>query len=103
MRLIGDYHRPERASVPLEPRGATGCSCTEAPRGVLFHRYRLDSQGTISDAKIVPPTSQNQTISESDLARLVGQNLDLPVQELTRRCEQIVATTTLAFRVPPIS
>ena len=31
-----------------------------ANRGLLFHRYVIDADGTIQDAQIVPPTSQNQ-------------------------------------------
>ena len=46
---------------------ASGYACTEAPRGMLYHRYRLDAEGTIVDAKIVPPTSQNQPSIEEDL------------------------------------
>ena len=50
-----------RASgVEAVPGPGLGHGCTEAPRGILYHRYRLDDRGVIADAKIVPPTSQNQ-------------------------------------------
>ena len=54
------------------PRAAVGYGVSEAPRGLLYHRYRLDEQGTILDAKIVPPTSQNQLAIEDDLRSVVG-------------------------------
>jgi coenzyme F420-reducing hydrogenase alpha subunit len=76
--------------VPVEPAEVTGRACTEAPRGMLYHRYRVDADGTILDAKIVPPTSQNQKSIEADLARLVEANLDLPQDQLTWRCEQAI-------------
>ena len=60
LRLIEGYEPPERPFVPAEPRAGTGYGCTEATRGMLYHRYRLDEQGLILEACIVPPTSQNQ-------------------------------------------
>ena len=38
---------------------------------MLYHRYRLDEEGTVLDAKIVPPTSQNQRTIEEDLRGVV--------------------------------
>ena len=69
---------------------ATGYACTEAPRGLLYHRYRLDADGTILDAKIVPPTSQNQKAIEEDLEGVVRRWLDLADEELAHRCEQTI-------------
>lgn len=68
----------------------TGYSCTEAPRGILYHRYDLDSDGLILDAKIVPPTSQNQRTIEEDLRVFVSERLDLPTEQLKAQCEQAV-------------
>jgi coenzyme F420-reducing hydrogenase alpha subunit len=44
----------------------------------------------ISDAKIVPPTSQNQKTIENDLRDFVTKNLALPKEELTWKCEQTI-------------
>lgn len=88
--IINNYEPPEKASVPIQLRGGIGYGCTEAPRGVLYHRYRLDAAGTILDAKIVPPTSQNQKIIEDDLRRFVEMNFALSEEQLTLRCEQAI-------------
>ena len=64
--------------------------CTEAPRGICYHRYRIDREGSILDAKIVPPTSQNQKSVEDDLRQFVKDRLDLPQDELTWQCEQAI-------------
>ena len=72
MRIIDAYEEPDRPAVEVPPRAGTGYGWTEAPRGMLWHRYRLDDEGTILDAKIVPPTSQNQRTIEEDLRALVG-------------------------------
>ena len=90
LRIIASYERPEHAAVPAEAREASGCGCTEAPRGMLFHRYRLSADGTIADAKIVPPTSQNQKAIENDLGRFVERHLQLSKAALTLKCEQAV-------------
>lgn len=90
LRIIDAYEPPERPFVDVRPQAGTGCGCTEAPRGMLYHRYRIDGEGVIAEAKIVPPTSQNQQTIEEDLRRFVPAHLDLPREELTRRCEQAV-------------
>ncbi len=90
LRLIAEYEMPDRPSVEVQPRAATGHGCTEAPRGILYHAYRVDERGLILDAKIVPPTSQNQKTIEEDLWRLVASGLDLPQEKLTHQCEQAI-------------
>ncbi|MBM4276087.1 MAG: Ni/Fe hydrogenase subunit alpha [Deltaproteobacteria bacterium] len=90
LSIIEAYEMPEEPAVPLEPRAGVGYGCTEAPRGILYHRYEIDDQGLIVKAKIVPPTAQNQKMMESDLYNYVGRHLDLPDEKLTWQCEQIV-------------
>ena len=90
LRIIDAYEAPEQSAMDVRPRTATGYGCTEAPRGILYHRYRIDGQGVILDAKIVPPTSQNQKIIESDLWKFVPKYLDLPADKLTWQCEQAI-------------
>jgi sulfhydrogenase subunit alpha len=90
LRLIDDYREPDRPAAPVEPREGVGYGCTEAPRGILHHRYRLDERGLITDARIVPPTSQNQGQIEDDLRRFVEPRLDLPAEQLTHHCEQAI-------------
>jgi len=90
LRIIEDYERPASPFIEAPPRLATTYGATEAPRGLLFHRYKIDDDGIIQDARIVPPTSQNQKIVESDLAEFVEKNLDLPQDKLTWKCEQVI-------------
>ena len=90
LRLIAEYEEPDAPAVELEPRAGVGYGCTEAPRGTLYHRYELDGDGTILDAKIVPPTSQNQRTIEEDLRGVVERSLDVPDDELALLCEQTI-------------
>ena len=88
--LIDGYEEPDRPAVPVEPRAGVGHGVTEAPRGVLYHRYELDEAGTILDARIVPPTSQNQPTIEHDLFHVVEHDGHLADEELQWRCEQAI-------------
>ena len=90
LRIIENYEMPDQPAVPIEPRAATGHACTEAPRGILYHRYQLDDEGLIGDAQIVPPTSQNQKTIEDDLYAFVPPHLHLSKEDLTWQCEQAI-------------
>ncbi len=90
LRIIDRYERPARPAVEVEPRAGVGAACTEAPRGLLYHRYELDDEGLVVDAQIVPPTSQNQPTIEHDLWHLVEDHLDLDHDRLRDRCEQAI-------------
>ena len=90
LRIIDSYTGAPAPYVEVPARAGTGYGATEAPRGMLYHRYTLDADGRILDAKIVPPTSQNQTSIEADLRAFVQARLDLDDDELTRQCEQAI-------------
>ncbi|MFW6203727.1 MAG: Ni/Fe hydrogenase subunit alpha [Actinomycetota bacterium] len=90
LRLLDIYERPDPPAVDVPGVPGTGHGATEAPRGVLYHRYDLGEDGVIRAAKIVPPTSQNQAQIEDDLRRFVEPRLHLDVHELTHRCEQAI-------------
>ncbi len=90
LRLIDLYEQPEESAVSVEPRAASGQWATEAPRGLLYHRYDIAADGGIRQAKIVPPTSQNQRSIEDDLRDLIAANLALDDDALRGRCEQTI-------------
>jgi sulfhydrogenase subunit alpha len=90
LRLIGAYDPPDRPAVEVVPRRAAGCGVSEAPRGVCWHRYEIDDDGTILAARIVPPTSQNQLAIEQDLRAVVERHAGLDDDALRHRCEQAI-------------
>ncbi len=90
LRIIDGYEPPVRPFLPGAPRAGAGFGATEAPRGLLYHRYALDSEGIVTAARIVPPTSQNQAAIEDDLRRFVQGRLHLGDHELTHACEQAI-------------
>ncbi|MCB0034125.1 MAG: Ni/Fe hydrogenase subunit alpha, partial [Anaerolineales bacterium] len=90
LRIVHAYQPPARPFVEIQPRASTGFGCTEAPRGICFHSYKMDDQGLIQQAQIVPPTSQNQLTMESDLRNFVAPRLHLPDDQLQWQCEQAI-------------
>ncbi|WP_078084376.1 Ni/Fe hydrogenase subunit alpha [Microbulbifer mangrovi] len=90
LRIIDNYQQPQSPYLDTTPRPSTGYAVTEAPRGLLFHRYGLDASGKINDAKIVAPTSQNQKTIEEDLRLLLPQYMHLAEGDLQARCEQAI-------------
>ncbi|MEN6601839.1 MAG: Ni/Fe hydrogenase subunit alpha [Bryobacteraceae bacterium] len=90
LRLIAEYEPPPAPRAEFNYRAGTGQAATEAPRGLLYHRYIVDEQGIITGAKIVPPTSQNQKRIEDDLWRFVPQLAGQPIDRMTWACEQAI-------------
>jgi sulfhydrogenase subunit alpha len=90
LRVIATYEPPDLASVGIEPRPGTGFGCTEAPRGICWHRYDFDAEGTVRVARIVPPTSQNQQSIEADLLAVASSLVDQPDDVIRDRCEQTI-------------
>ncbi|MGW6316486.1 Ni/Fe hydrogenase subunit alpha [Streptomyces sp. NPDC055099] len=93
LRIIETCEPPRRPYTDVPPVAGTGHGATEAPRGLLYHRYLLDAEGTVADARMVPPTAQNQGAIEEDLRRtaqtaITEQGLD--DAELKRLCERTI-------------
>jgi len=90
LRIAQSYEEPDASCVALTPRAGTGHGCTEAPRGICYHRYKIDADGLIENATIVPPTAQNQKQIEVDLRGVVERNMTLADEKLKWRCEQTI-------------
>lgn len=90
VEIVDAYTPPADASTGWEPRPGVAAWSTEAPRGLLFHRYEVDASGLVATAQIVPPTSQNQGRIEDDLVAFAPTLRDASDTELTHRLEQLV-------------
>jgi coenzyme F420-reducing hydrogenase alpha subunit len=89
--IMEHYRLPSQAHVELSPNAGIGYGCTEAPRGILWHRYEIDGQGNVLQATIVPPTSQNQARIEQDMqSSLMAFGLDHDDDALRQRCETVI-------------
>lgn len=90
LRIIEDYERPARPFVDVPVCAGGGHGVSEAPRGLLYHRYEIGDDGLVSAATMVPPTAQNQAAIEYEMAHLVAGNLALDDAELTSLCERSI-------------
>jgi coenzyme F420-reducing hydrogenase alpha subunit len=90
LRVIREYEPPPAPRVEASNRAGVGQAITEAPRGILYHRYALDEKGMIVTAKIIPPTSQNQKRIEDDLREYAPRLVAWPLDEATWKCEQAI-------------
>jgi coenzyme F420-reducing hydrogenase alpha subunit len=88
--IVEAYEPPAEPFTSWEPRPGVAAWSTEAPRGVLFHRYETDADGHVTRARIVPPTAQNQAYIEDDLRAFVPSVIDLSESEATARLEALI-------------
>jgi coenzyme F420-reducing hydrogenase alpha subunit len=90
LRIAQNYELPDRPCVDLDVKAGEGHAMTEAPRGGLYHRYKIDDEGLIQEAQLTIPTSQNQAMIEDDLRDFVPKFIHLPDDKLQWHCEQAI-------------
>ena len=91
LELLESYAVTGHPYVAVTPRAGIGYGATEAPRGMLWHRYELTASGTVRNARIVPPTSQNQARIEADLrASLMKLGLARSDDALRQHAEMVI-------------
>ena len=88
--IIRQYKPFSPSRIPYDARTSSGCAATEAPRGLLYHRYQIDDAGKITFAKIAPPTSQNQQQIEADLHAWLPSILNGDDDHTAMQCERLV-------------
>ena len=91
LRLLENYRPPEHPGREVSVHPGVGYGATEAPRGLLWHRYELDAAGHVLSSRIVPPTSQNQGRIEQDLRTSLERfGLDRDDEALRLRGETVI-------------
>ena len=91
---IIDRLKPDPNDAVIEEsftkRAGEGFAITEAPRGLLYHNYKMDEKGIVQKADIVTPTAHNARNIERDLETLLPEVKGLPLEEATLKCEMLV-------------
>jgi len=91
LRILKTYQRPKQAYVDVAPKPGIARHCTEAPRGLIFHQFKIDGNGRVETATMIPPTSQNQGSIEANLKNAVlNYGLDNSDYDLQMLCEKII-------------
>ena len=90
IEIIESYEPPSEPFSPYQAKAGFGCAATEAPRGLIFHHYQINDDGTVASSQIVPPTSQNQRQIESDLRQYLPHLLDQSDETIAAECEKLI-------------
>ncbi len=90
LEILRGYSPPQPCRIEYTYRAGEGCAATEAPRGLLYHRYEVGADGLVTTAKIVPPTSQNQARIEEDVRAYLPNVLSDDDQQTAQRCEDLI-------------
>jgi len=89
-RLIQEYREPSKPYVECDVKGGEAAAITEAPRGILYHRYKIDSYGKVVEADLITPTAQNLASMEEDLKYVGKELLKLEFSKAKSLAEQII-------------
>ena len=92
IELANAYTPSGSSHIPVTAGAGEGAGVSEAPRGLLYHRYVVDALGRVCFAKITPPTAQNFAQMEADLWKYAPGVLSLPHEEATLACEHLIRT-----------
>ncbi len=90
LAILDTYREPASSRAEFDVHAGEGCAATEAPRGLLYHHYRINDQGLVEFAKIIPPTSQNMRRIEDDLREMLPGILEKPEAQIAQACENLV-------------
>jgi coenzyme F420-reducing hydrogenase alpha subunit len=90
IQLVRDYRPEGPAHIELKLKAGEGAGATEAPRGLLYHRYKIDDNGLVQFAKITPPTAQNLPRIEADLFAMAPKIVKMSEEDATRTAEHLV-------------
>jgi sulfhydrogenase subunit alpha len=63
--------------VPFKFKAGKGYATMEAPRGVLYHEYELDSEGNMVHINVIAPTTMFLQNLEKDLEQFLTQTIKM--------------------------
>jgi len=67
-----------------------GAGAVDVPRGILFHDYTYDKNGTCVEANCIIPTNQNHANIQKDMEAFLPHLLDKPKEEIALNLEMLV-------------
>ncbi len=74
-KLLKLYLKNPPAKVLIDPqiKAGEGLGIVEAPRGTLYHYYKVDKEGVVKKANIITPTAQFLNNLEKDLKQYLSE------------------------------
>ncbi|MBS3765302.1 Ni/Fe hydrogenase subunit alpha [Candidatus Bipolaricaulota bacterium] len=82
-----DYYEPE-----IDVQAGRGIGAVEVPRGILFHDYTYNEEGTCTAGNCVIPTNQNHANIQNDMEQLAPSLMsqEKPEEEIELNLEMLV-------------
>ncbi len=103
VKILEDFKVKNEDPIKFEVKAGHGIAANEAPRGTLWHEYKVDDNGKITFANIVAPTTQFLLNMQTDIHKLVQQLLDADtdrdtikkeVEKIIRACDPCFSCAT---------
>ncbi len=82
----------EKVNDSFKIKAGNGVSAVEAPRGILFHEYKINNEGIITYCNIITPTCQNLNMMEQDITQFVNQLLkeNTTKENIVKQIEKLI-------------
>ncbi|MCD6482828.1 MAG: Ni/Fe hydrogenase subunit alpha [Candidatus Aenigmarchaeota archaeon] len=93
--ILSELNLKNEKVVKPKRKSGYGVSATEAPRGVLYHAYRIEN-GVVKDVDIIPPTTQNTACME-DVTKRYIENTNNKGKKLVHEIEKLIRTFDPCF------
>ena len=92
INLLDNLEVEKEKPLKVKVKSSHGIAANEAPRGTLWHEYKLDKNGTITYANILTPTAQNLRNMNEDIKAYVQQLLGkkTPKKKLVLEIEKLI-------------
>lgn len=90
LEILKSLQIKEEKPIQFSPKAGEGVGVIEAPRGILYHKAKVNDRGMIADYDIIVPTAQNQINIENDLKKYFQENLDKEKEFLHHQAEKII-------------
>lgn len=108
--LLKDLINTLKIEKPVEftVKPGIGVGVVEAPRGTLYHRFKINSQGKIENAEFVIPTQQNIIHMEKDISKYVEEllkkgmdkeKISMKVEEMIRAYDPCMSCATHFLKI----
>lgn len=99
IKLINNLPKIKNENQTFKIKQGQGVCAVEAPRGTLYHEYKINREGKIIYCNIITPTCQNLNMIESDITLLVNQLLkeNKTKEEIIKELEKLIRSYDPCF------
>ncbi len=90
IEVIENLDLHEEKLPEIKPKKSVGFGASEAPRGILFHKYEFDKNGFSTFVNITTPTTQNLQNMEDNIRAFMPSLLDRNKETIQLEIEKLI-------------